>query len=64
MVCRRELESGNKAELDCQGVEFEDGEGGQVLRSVRILSLCGQYHVCFEGEAIIFEVQVRNPSTN
>ena len=31
---------------------------------MRILSLCGQYHVCFENEPLIFEVQVRNPSTN
>ena len=56
MVCTRELESGEKAELECQGVEFSDGTGGLVMRSVRILSLCGQYHVCFENEPIIFEV--------
>lgn len=64
MVCTRKLSNGEKAQLECEGVEFSDGLGGLVLRSVRIHSLCGQYHVCFEDEPIIFEVQVRNPSTN
>lgn len=64
MVCTRELETGKKVELQCEGVGFSDGSGDEVLRSVRILSLCGQFHVCFENEPLIFEIEVRNPSTN
>ena len=35
-----------------------------MMRSILISSFCDQYYVCFEGEPLIFTVELRNPPSN